>query len=159
MLDTPNAQITNAGNVLTASPSGVGYTYIWYADGQLISNADGSTYTPTRTGNYSVQIFDGNNCGGLSAATNVVINGIVETKESTIAIYPNPTSTGSLQITVGNSLIGAKLKVYDVTGKLILQSIITSHQSLITTTSFAKGIYTLNMEATGASIRKEFVVQ
>jgi dienelactone hydrolase len=159
VLDTPNAQITNAGNVLTASPTGVGYTYTWYADGQLISNADGNTYTPTQTGNYSVQIFDGNNCGSLSAETNVVISGVEEVTEIAIAIYPNPTSTGSLQITVGNNLIGAKLKAYDVTGKLVLQSSIMNRQSSIPTVSFAKGIYTLNIEATGAVIRKKFVVE
>lgn len=159
VLDTPNAQITTAGNVLTASPTGTGYIYIWYADGQLISDADGNSYTPTQIGNYSVQIFDGNNCGGLSAETNVVVSGIEEVTESVIAIYPNPTYTGSLQITVGNNLIGAKLKVNDVTGKLIFQSSIVSRQSSINTSTFAKGIYTLSIDATGASTRKKFVVQ
>ena len=125
----------------------------------MISDADGNSYTPTQIGNYSVQIFDGNNCGGLSAETNVVVSGIEEVTESVIAIYPNPTYTGSLQITVGNNLIGAKLKVNDVTGKLIFQSSIVSRQSSINTSTFAKGIYTLSIDATGASTRKKFVVQ
>ncbi len=159
LVDTPNAQITATGNTFTASPVGAGYTFIWYLDGQIIQSANNNTYIPTESGNYSVVITNDNFCRGSSAQTNFIYNGIDETDAEVFSVSPNPNATGSLHVVTGSSLIGAELKIFDLTGKLIHQSLITNHQSSINTAPYSKGVYLISIEKTGTTLRTKLVVE
>jgi hypothetical protein len=83
----PTATITPQGNttfcqgasvVLNAS-TGIGYTYEWYKDGNLISSSITSSYTAVQSGSFTVKVINGA-CNATSGATTVTVN-------------PNPTAT------------------------------------------------------------------
>ena len=157
VLDTPQVIITQQTNVLSTTATGAAYQ--WYLDGVALNNETGSTVTATQSGNYSLQVTDANGCSGMSNTVTVVINGIEELKANMFSVYPNPNATGNLQITTGSNLIGAKLKVFDVTGKMVLQSLIFNVQSSISTSQFSKGVYTICVETNSILFRKKFVIE
>ncbi len=159
MTDTPNAQITTAGNTLTASPTGAGYTFFWYLNGQLIPTANNYTYIPAESGNYSVLVTDGNFCSSLSSEVGFIYNSIQEAGEDRFSVYPNPNPRGNLQIVTGSNWIGAELKVFDATGKLVLQWSMVNGQSSITTASLVKGVYLISLEKTGTTLRSKLIVE
>lgn len=72
-----------------------------------------------------------------------------ETTVSEISVYPNP-ATDFLKIDIPNSMNNSNLEIYDATGRLIYQEIITGNH-FISTTDFPKGLYVLKI---GSEVRK-----
>ena len=78
---TPTATITPQGNtsfcqgnsVVLEATSGSNYTYEWYKNGNIISNASTSSYQATSSGSYTVKVIDGV-CSETSTATVVTVN-------------------------------------------------------------------------------------
>jgi PKD repeat protein len=72
----PNATITPAGPITVCggnpvtltTNTGTGYTYQWYNNGTPITGATNFQYSVIATGDYIVQITDGNGCSNTSAA-------------------------------------------------------------------------------------------
>jgi hypothetical protein len=122
---------------------------------------DGDTY-----GNPSVSILactqpigytpDDNDCNDTDAninpgAEDIAGNGIDENCDgqidnsilelnSTIALYPNPTSS-ELSIQVNTSVIGNDLYIFDAVGKLVFKQKLLSTQTAIPISNFADGNY------------------
>ena len=72
--------------VLTASPSGTGYTYQWYNSAGQITGATGETYTATVNNSYHVVVTDSNGCVGTS---NIVV--VTLGAGPTVTIQASPT--------------------------------------------------------------------
>jgi hypothetical protein len=71
------------------------------------------------------------------------VNGPISVEESTslqMRIFPNPTS-GLVQINTNSNLIGGKLQILDLQGRLLKQETITSTQSQIDLSHLSKGVY------------------
>ena len=56
-------------------------------------------------------------------------------------IFPNPSSVDNLLLTVSSDLIGKKLIVFDVAGRIVNEEVLQSQSTTINTKPFAKGIY------------------
>ena len=77
----PTATITSSGgtnfceggSVVLNANTGSGYTYIWKRDGTTISGANGSSYTASISGSYTVTIGSGN-CSSTSAPLALNVN-------------------------------------------------------------------------------------
>lgn len=87
--------------VLLTAIEGVGYTYQWYRDGNLINGANASTYEASLSGDYSVEISLGPNTS-MSDPVTVTVNPI-----PVVSINP-PSSThipngGSIQLDATNN--------------------------------------------------------
>ncbi len=85
--------ISNAGGVLTVTPSVPTVTYQWYKDGTLIPGATGATYnTAGQTGSYTVRATDGSGCSNTSAAFNYNPTAINDPDgiAGRIKVYPSP---------------------------------------------------------------------
>jgi PKD repeat protein len=82
----PIAICTGNPAVLTAVPSGPGYTFQWHDASGPISLATNDTYTANVNGSYSVIITDGNGCTGSS---NVVL--VTLGNGPTVTIQASPT--------------------------------------------------------------------
>lgn len=157
--DTPVVQIAANGNVLTASPSGAGYTFVWYLNGQSIPGATSATYSPAQNGNYSVLVTNSVSCSGLSAETAFVINGITSQAADFIVIYPNPNAGDMLYFEIPQSFNGGALKIIDVTGRVVKQMTVESAKSQISLYGLSKGTYIFSAENKGQTLRKNFTIR
>ncbi len=75
------------GNDLCVSPTGTGYT--WFLNGNPVTGAMDSCYTPTQSGNYSVTVIYPNGCSATSP--NYLFTGRSDAIEYAIKVFPNPT--------------------------------------------------------------------
>lgn len=64
-----------------------------------------------------------------------------------LQVYPNPSSSGKVQLKASNELVGKKLKVFDVTGYLVSELCIPTANCQLPTANFSKGIYFLQIES------------
>jgi subtilisin-like proprotein convertase family protein len=73
---TPSGTITICKGVPTPlnANTGVGYTYQWFKNGNVIIGATGATYFATKPGNYQVQVNTPEGCFALSTPTLVQVN-------------------------------------------------------------------------------------
>jgi hypothetical protein len=118
-------------------------TYQWLRNGGVISGAIDSIYIATLTGSYTLQITDTNGCKATSASVSIT-TGIHDVNiESEISVFPNPNTMGSWELNVGEELMGSKIDVMDVSGKLVFQSEIRNPKSEIHLS--ASGIYFLRL--------------
>lgn len=60
-------------------------------------------------------------------------------------IFPNPSSNDNVTLKVDEELEGAKLKVFDVTGRILNEEKIQSQYSILNTQYYSKGIYFLSI--------------
>ncbi len=139
---TPPAiqSLTQNGMQLT---TGWGGGNQWYQDGIAIPGANGSTYTVTQPGCYSVEWYFGwaPACTTMSDTicfATVSINEINE--DNGIAISPNPFSLQTT-ITFNEEQRNTTLKIIDVLGKEIKTMHITGKQALLEKGEMEKGIY------------------
>ena len=106
-----------SGVVLNAS-TGSGYTYIWYWNGNVISGANGSSYTANQAGNFTVQITNASNCSATSSATIVVVTPAplpVIVNTGGVLSVSGGTYTTYQWILNGNPIAGATNPTYTVT--------------------------------------------
>ncbi len=82
---------------------------------------------------------------------------LLNADKNQVQVYPNPT-TGLLYIH-SKELTPSKVNVYNQMGQLVLSETITANLNAISTTSFAKGIYTLSVENAGNKSMHKIVVQ
>lgn len=66
-------------------------SYQWFLNNVSISGATDSTYIPTISGDYSVQVVDTNGCGNTSALFQFY--GYLGSKDGSVVAYPNPTNS------------------------------------------------------------------
>ncbi len=123
--------ITLNGNTLT---SGLGNTYQWYLDGNIITGATSQSYTPLQNGNYTVTITDGNGCSATSAPYNLTSTNLIEVDELAITLYPNP-NNGTFTLQFKRFVPMVQIKVVNMLGELVFADELKT----------ATGNYTLNL--------------
>ncbi len=91
--------VTQSNGVLTCVDQAVNYT--WFKDGQEISGANSATYTPTETGNYTVEVQQFEQCPVFQSAGAQVTVGLEENTllNWTLEVFPNP-SNGQFGVAV-----------------------------------------------------------
>ena len=125
-----NAPIQINGAVLSTPANPLG-TLQWYnCDlNQNIAGENGTTYTPTTTGNYAVIVADTNTgCSEMSDCMLVDFTAIAEAEMNLSVVSPNPTA-GLLSIQTSQFAI-EHIQVVDLLGKVVME---TSPQTLQTT--------------------------
>jgi hypothetical protein len=115
--------INNSGGVL--SVSNVSGTYQWFLNGNAISGATLSSYTPTVPGTYSVSVTS-NGCSSLSSTLTLSTVGIAQLMEQALQIFPNP-AKDRLNISFSDPNINeVQLRMIDLTGKVVVNQHFTS---------------------------------
>ena len=74
-------------------------------------------------------------------------------------IFPNPSSKGTVQLSLDNEMIGSKLEVFDASGKLVYKSVVTNAQSQISTGGFSSGMYIASVNNGQKKMSRKFVVE
>ena len=132
ILPLPNASITATGpttfcsgdSVLLNAANATGYTYQWRKGLVVIPGASSPNYTAINSGNYRVRITGPNGCYKSSNIITVNVPCRVgnynELKnETSVKIYPNP-STNKFHLQIEGALIEPiKLTGFDISGKEI----------------------------------------
>lgn len=117
------SKCAGASVLLTANPSGTGYTYQWYKNGSIISSATNRTHTSTTstTATYSVKVT--NACGySTSPGCTVTINcreseSMNDAESLHLTAYPNPFTNAITLVWNSNSEVKTIIRVADMLGR------------------------------------------
>lgn len=159
----PTPTITQNFDTLRCSTDPSYTSYQWYDSSTVISGATGTYYIATHSGNYNVKVINGNGCS-TAAGINVTLTGLApHFTADEIRIYPNP-ATDQLLIIVGSSFSKvAQLDIYNILGENIYttKSEIVNRKSEIQIgiSSFAKGIYYVQLKDGKSCISRKFIKQ
>lgn len=119
-------------------------TYQWYMNGNLISGATSSYYVPNMNGTYSVSVTDASTtCPGTSADFLLTTIGILSpSNNKQLSLFPNP-ANDNVQINIPSEMRNSILKVYNVTGQVVIQTELTEIQNSVSLNGLPEGTYTL----------------
>ena len=153
-------ELGDTANPLTAATEGTGL--LWYT---TETRGTGTTTAPTPNtsaiGLTSYWVSSTNAYGCESERIEIVVNvedtlGVQEVEDlKDIHIYPNPTS-GHVSINFPNAL-ESKITVYDLNGRLLLNTTETTTKSIIDLSNYEDGVYLLKIEVNQNEIIKRVV--
>ena len=86
----------------------------WYLNGEIIPNGNTQSIIPSSNGIYTVEVGNANGCSNISSAFTFSSLSIEHLVNSTINIYPNPSSE---IITISSSIVFNKIEVINVLGQ------------------------------------------
>lgn len=141
--------ISQNGNQLTVNDSNG--TIQWYLDGNIIPGVNGTNYTATMNGTYSVQITI-NNC---SATSNFITIQDVIIKENNciiFSIYPNPTTENFM---IKTDLKIQTIQLLSIDGKLIMET----SDKMMNVSKFNSGIYLIQIITTSGIGIKHVIIE
>jgi hypothetical protein len=153
-INSINNNIAVSNNNLHAMDSSASYQWFDCTTGNTISGANSQVYTVTQTGSYACALING--CAAdTTSCINIIINGIDQNfLNNNINVYPNPTSQ-YINIETGNLKLN-QIKIFTLTGELVLQPAVTSKS--IDLSPFSNGIYIIQLE-TDSAIRHYKIVK
>jgi len=141
----------------TISSNATGVTYQWIdCDNGMsnISGENGSSFTPTISGNYAVRLTK-NSCIDTSACVAVTTLGVTENSFSdTFKGYPNPTN-GKFSIDFNETHKSLNVVLYAITGKLLQTKNVENASQIQLDINGAAGIYILKI--TGSNGANSFM--
>jgi predicted dienelactone hydrolase len=139
----PVSTVSESAGILSSSVSGTGYQ--WYLDGTPINGANNIDFTPTASGNYSVEVVFSSGCSTISLPYTFTPNtsGITEGQQS-FDLYPNPT-TGLINF---NATID-QVEVFNIDGVCVLMK---QNIKTIDLSTLASGVYLIHIN--GLDCRK-----
>ena len=137
----PDNSVSIEENTLTANQ--VGATYQWLDcndDFQAIANENGQIFSPTKDGNYAVEISM-NGCTVTSSCYEMNLTAIDHLYNNGIHIYPNPTH-GIIYIDFGKEVANCAYAISDVSGQILN---ISEHRNAsvlkVDLSGFTAGVY------------------
>ena len=148
------------GNSVTLTGSGAS-TYTW-TNGVV----NGTAFSPTTTATYTVTGTNNNGCTNTAVVT-VSVNpctGIESySSEVAVSVNPNPVnSTATVSIRHFDQIASGKLSLdlYDNTGRIVKQLIVTEAETVLSREGLAEGLYYYHITANGSTILKgKLIVQ
>jgi uncharacterized protein (TIGR02145 family) len=136
--DLPTAQISivsgtttfcSGDSVVLTANSGVGYSYQWYKDGVMISNATGIRYTTYAAGSFTVKVTNSGGCSILSAAFVIVVNALPTA--SITASGPTSFCSGNNVVLSANVSSGLTYQ-WQLNGNIITGAVSANYQATAT---------------------------
>jgi hypothetical protein len=154
-----NANITDASSITSANGAidititgGTSpYSYDW-SNGT--TNADLTDLGP---GAYLVTVTDANNCSLATTFVVDVSSGIESLSSTSLEVYPNPTSD-IINLTANTDKI-KQIKLFSITGQLLLDERVDNKEHSISVRSFAAGTYYLDVILESGQISKKIEIR
>lgn len=136
-------------------------TYEWIVEKGKILSGQNSTKIMiewTELGNASIKVTAKNQCGinASNQSISIIINDIVEQKESDLKIFPNPTKDATFNIDLNND--ESEISIYNILGRLIFQRSI-NQSCQINLSNNPKGIYFINVKQKNNTRRETIIIQ
>lgn len=133
-----------SGTTITATQTGVSYSWWNCATEQHIQGATSQSFTPTANGSYAVIIVNGT-CSDTSACVVISTVGVSEVdNNSNIKIYPNP-ATELLTIQVADLLNGETFTIVDQNGRIVKSGKLIVGETNINIKDLMNGLYILKI--------------
>jgi hypothetical protein len=155
----PNVTISQSGNTLSV-PNNASAVYRWLKDGAVVPNATGSSFTPTVTGSYSVDVTLGN-CRDTSNAIQITISSIESISGITyINVMPNPAKTHiNIELKAADRI--TDLKVMDMYGKELKDIPVNNSvvKEKVQIEELPAGIYFIQIATTKGKVTHSFIKQ
>ncbi|MCX7737208.1 MAG: T9SS type A sorting domain-containing protein [Candidatus Kapabacteria bacterium] len=135
-------------------------SYQWYFNGKPIKDSTSRTITITELGDYSVEIFDENNCSNLSEPYNIIsnVNDLID--NNIIQITPNP-SSGRFFIHLSKPIEDEfVIEITNILGKQVFYSKYFSiNQSSFTVdlTNIPSGVYYIVIRSKGIEFNDKLI--
>ena len=117
----------------------------WYDDNGAIAGANSQYYIVTENGSYYV-VVSNDGCNSDPSNIITVINVGLNENDSFLSIYPNPATN---QITISGIETGGTLRLFDLTGKLLLEQ--ENKDNTLELVGIAAGSYVLEYECESRS--------
>ena len=107
---------------LLLTPAVANATYQFYLNEVAIAGATSASYQPAQNGSYTVVVTSAAGCASApSAPVAVVITGVRAALSAfTLTLYPNPTTSGYLTVTLSRRRVPARLTVFNTLGQQVL---------------------------------------
>ena len=148
-----NLAITQSGATLSASATGANYKWINCATTNIIPGATNQTFSPILNGSYAVIVTQGS-CSDTSVCKIVNLSGVDDVdKTSSFLLYPNPVKN-ALTVEIDQAFVGKVCVITNTLGQIIYRQELTNLKSLISTSNFAEGVYSLEI----GGMNKKFTV-
>jgi subtilisin family serine protease len=152
----PQPQITAIGNELT-STAATGYQ--WYFNGEAVVGGNEQVLEAFASGDYSVEVIDGNGCTSLSEPLTVLVTNVTGLTSGTSAVWPSP-ARDVLMVRFAEGDAPLQVKVLDAAGRTVLQGrYATGVDHTLSLAGLAPGTYLLQAEGNGAVQNFRFVKQ
>ncbi|HTB07280.1 MAG TPA: T9SS type A sorting domain-containing protein [Bacteroidia bacterium] len=161
--DPVTPTISQAGQVLTCTPTGS--TYQWFYGGKPIPNATADTYTQSPTlpfGDYAVVVTNNFGCSSDSGSFKVTALTAVDeiSLNNQIGIYPNPTN-GNMNVVLNFPEGDYNMNIVNVLGQTIYSDkvhVSGQYNSNIDMSGYGKGVYFLTVEGQNSKAEKKILV-
>lgn len=123
----------------------------WYFNGDILSGETNKNTTAIESGKYQLEVFNENGCSTLSDP--IQINRF----DNGVAIYPNPVSDNlTVKIDSGSEV---DVKLYDVTGKLLINKLSITSDFNIDMSVYESATYYIIIEKDGIESSKISLVK
>lgn len=146
-INNVDIQVFQNGIVLTSWATGVTYQWLDCNNGYAaVPGATGQSFTPTASGSYAVQV---NKAGCIDTSICYVVTGAGISEETPVPfkLFPNPTNSS---LTIQWPFItDVTIKIFDNSGRLVLEETIENKNSAQLNLDLAKGIYIVQIEMDG----------
>ncbi|MEZ5172350.1 MAG: S8 family serine peptidase [Bacteroidia bacterium] len=139
-------------NELTAPDA---FAYQWYFEGNPIEGGTFQTYSPSQSGNYSVEVFNQNGCSSISEEVNFDDNvlDLSAISSDPISIYPNPARD---YIYISKLGVKNQYSLFSSDGKLISEGNLQANSLFVG--DFEGGIYHLLISGNSGQTHLRFVL-
>lgn len=138
---TINPTVTFNGTTFTSNDMDANHQWYLYnpstESGTSIAGATNQSYTPTEAGFYYCELTNGS-CFQRSAYLDVHDLGIESNIENSFKMYPNPAKE---KVTFTNLSIGSTIQLSDMTGKIVLETIVSTEEMNINLNQVHNGVY------------------
>jgi hypothetical protein len=88
----------------------------------------------------------------------LVSNTDLEILENEVVLFPNP-AKDILNVSLPQDLGQYNVKVFNLTGKILMEEIRTDQQMTLSTNHLPSGVYLLNIQTEKGTINKKFSIQ
>lgn len=146
----PSSQITRAGNILTADPSGV--TFKWYeCDSEVLQfSSTVPEFSPIKNGRYYA-VISGEDCDTKTECLDFILSSVADEMAENIKLYPIP-ATEILNIQTSFDI--RSITIQDIHGHKIETKI---KSNTLDISNLNSGVYFLFIETPGGIVSKKIV--
>lgn len=137
--------VSQTVTMLTSNQSSASYQWYNCDTDSSIPGATNQTFTPPTNGNYAVEVTSGS-CTERSSCIIFDTLGLESFSEDEVNVFPNPVKSNlNIETAIDNQNL--EIKLYDVSGKLILNTSSSEELTTLNVKSIPQGIYFLNIKS------------